>query len=34
MKREKVQATSQKYKGSKEIAMNKYVPIRWTAWKK
>ena len=34
MKTEKVQATSQKYKGSKEIAMNKYMPIRQTAWKK
>lgn len=34
METEKVQATPQKYKGSKEIAMKKYMPTRRTTQKK
>ena len=30
MKTEKLQPTSQKYKGSQEITTNSYMPIKWT----
>ena len=34
MKREKLHQTMQKYKGLKEIIMNKYRAIKWITWKK
>jgi len=34
MKMEKSQQTTQKYKGSKEITISNYMPIKWTTWKK
>ena len=34
MKKEKLQLTLQKYKGSQETALSNYVPIKWTTWKK
>ena len=30
----KLQLTPQKYQGSQETTMNKYMPIKWTMWKK
>ena len=34
MKKEKLQLTPQKYKGSKEPTTSNYMPIKWTALKK
>ena len=34
MKRETLQLTPWKYKGSEEITESKYMPIKWTTWKK
>ena len=34
MKKEKLQQTMQKYKGSYEITTSNYMPIKWTIWKK
>ena len=30
----KLQLTPQKYQGSQETPRNKYMPIKWTMWKK
>ena len=34
MKKEKLQMTLQKYKGSKETTTCNYMPIKWITWKK
>ena len=34
MKMENLQLTPQKFQGSQETTMNKYMPIKWTTWKK
>ena len=34
MKMERSQQTTQKYKGSEETTISKYMPIKWTSWKK
>ena len=34
MKVEKSQQTTEKYKVSYETTISKYMPIKWTTWKK
>ena len=34
MKKERLQQTIQKYKGSEETITSNYMPIKWTTWKK
>ena len=34
MKKEKLQQTTKKYKGSSETTMSNHMPIKWTTWKK
>ena len=34
MKKEKLQLTPQKYKGSEETTTINGMPIKWTTWKK
>ena len=34
MKMEKSQQIKQKYKGSEETTISKYMPIKWATWKK
>ena len=34
MKKERLQQTKKKYKGSEETIMSNYMPIKWTTWKK
>ena len=34
MKKERLQKTMQKYKGSEETIMSNNMPIKWTTWKK